>query len=714
MPCDPNDNTLNPPVLGPPVNVPGFGLPIVPFTPPFPDVSLPEGIPEDIIALLNELFGHLQWPGGDLSSALDGVARSVLEALASILNQIAPYLSLYNLLTALFNLIMCIIDVLCCLLNPWCTARAVRKLFKRCLPNFLNMLPWLAIIAMIIALLLLLLALIEYIIEVLRRLIEDIIANINALAEAAKFENVDASLAVAAKIARLLCMIEALFALFIALQAIFAVIQALIDWSRLNARSTCVKGNARRGDDGVCCDDNFCPDFVANNRSGLAGTEGQLLYYNQRFIATGGAEFPVRENSIQFADLVPPSFQFKEIITPSPEGFIFWPEATTFDSESTVIRVPYTVDLALLNFDPAEWDNTSGDTGGPRNFEIEDIVVAVKPYIGYNSFDNSRTSTPDTGTFQLLGGKVFEVDEEGTQTAYFIGDHQATIEEFIFKNPAPIIGAFTSDDGYYFNSVDYIWRINHEAMTDYRLISIMCIPGLSDEAVALDVTNQPPDLTDADGNLYQMPNPGTAEPPTGTVGCMTAALAKYRQNISLETTDIFQAEMEACLNDLRDETEAGIGFVVERGTDRFSSTVELDPDVQFVKLPIAVSVQIKDRQGINIGTGLPASVQESTAELVEGQVTFGSISDFTYDGYTTFNAEITSTTPGEGELTVSFNEELFARVLNRENDDVATEIEIVTLPYEFVGVPIAVGTDEALDREKPRRDEGDVAGSGGS
>jgi hypothetical protein len=84
----------------------------------------------------------------------------------------------------------------------------------------------------------------------------------------------------------------------------------------------------------------------------------------------------------------------------------------------------------------------------------------------------------------------------------------------------------------------------------------------------------------------------------------------------------------------------------------------------------------------------------------------GNITDFTYDGYTVFNADITSSFPGDGYLTVSFAGNTFSTVLNLNSDTTPSVIAEVKLPYTFIGTGAgADSTQEAL----PRRDATDVS-----
>ena len=110
MVCDPNDNSLSPPNLGPPPDI-GFGPMFAPPQIPFPDIALPEGIPEDIIALLQKLYALI--PGGKLVPDADNYAKTVLDYVAQLLNKLGPYLAFYNFIQALLNMILCIIEVLC-------------------------------------------------------------------------------------------------------------------------------------------------------------------------------------------------------------------------------------------------------------------------------------------------------------------------------------------------------------------------------------------------------------------------------------------------------------------------------------------------------------------------------------------------------------------------------------------------------------------------
>lgn len=701
MVCDPANNNINPPNFGPPPNIPpdgpAFALPKIPY----PDLDIPlAGIPEDIIALVESLLARL--PGGIIKPSLGNPDTDVWDAIAKLLNSIAPYLTLYSFFQALLEMILCIIDVLCALIKPARTIKAVRRLFKRCLPNFLALFPWLAIIAMIIALILLLLALIEYIINLLIAYIKDIIQNILDLAEAVQYSDAETALVIIRKISFLLCLFEQLFAILIAFQAIFAIIKSLLE---LAGRGFCMK-QKRSDNDFECCPESDCPDFIGNYPDGVPGTSGHLVYYSKRYqnfsVGPTTQEFLLRPESWQFVDdNLTKEPKFADIITPissstdlypfsdPSDGEIFWPEEKSFNKETPKQIVPYLVDLNL-EVNPATFGHP--DTKGLRKFQIRDAIVSIKPYLGILNEINSLESYNTTGTFKLLGGKVYE--EDGTP--YFVNSIQASIETFIHLDPEE--GSASLDDGYNIFDIEYTWKSNHPALFDYRLITLFCVPELQIESAIL---NAGYDIRPAIEKIGDLPDI------EGTVACLTQQLANFRKNVSIENAAVFQAGSVQCLEDLRNQALETYRRSLEAATDRYNSTVVLDPDLQFVNNPITVTVQLFDSAKVLLTGSMPVQSRDVIAQVLRGEVTLGNISQFSYDGYDSFVAEINSSNAGDGELKVYFDDVIFAQYMNREVDDISTSIEERIFTYTFVGAPVAAVPLEP----KVRRDEGDAAGS---
>jgi len=688
MPCNPHDNTLNP-IVSPGIAIPGLpGLPTSPVQ--LPDFEFPEGFPEDLLDLINRL--QALFPSGIFKPNLDDAIHTVLTALASLFNQIAPYLSFYHFIMALLNMVLCIIEVLCSFYNVRKTLRALKRLFKVCLPNFLAMFPWAALLAMILALLLLILALIQYIIEKLLALIEDLLRNIRALGSAITLNDDDAQEAIAIKIASLLCLIEGLFSVFAALAAIFAIINSL---AAMAGFDVCGDDNSILGNI-TCCDDEVCPPFVDDHPDAvISDTNGMLIYYNHISPGFDATDNFSRAESWQFVNNNNSSYPLKDIIT-SYGADDFWPEGKTYNGQSSLTKVPYTVDFTIPNFDPSFFHPS--DHGGARNFIVQNAVVSIRPYIGtYDELNDIEYGNSD-GTFKLLGGIVYDGEVGNT---YYVNNKAATLETFIHKAGTYDGEAPDHDDGYYFQGLHFDWKFSHEVLADNRLITIGCIPDLKYERAALaaryadkrPVLEQVPAL--ADGNI--IPDYSKLQ------ACADAAMATLRQDVSEDNIEAYRTAVLACLDDAQTQTEQSYKNILTVAVNVFESTVAIDPEVQFVTRPITVTVVLKDVNGGSVAANVPASVQSDIADLIEGSVTFGEISDFTYDGYVNFTAEITSEVGGDGVLTVSFNNNEFQNVLNLNNDN-PTSFETNSLSYTFVGIG-TVGQED----QKERRDATDIA-----
>src|SRR4030067_1393771 len=153
-PCRASDSSMDV-TASPPPNIPGIGSLFAPLQIPIPELDLPTDLLEDLLELMGKL-GAL-FPSGLFKANPDFGMKNVLDFIANILSQLAPFLSFYNFIMAALNLIICIIEVLCAIPNPFAVAAKLKRLFAECLPPFLNLFPWLALLAMILALLLLIL-----------------------------------------------------------------------------------------------------------------------------------------------------------------------------------------------------------------------------------------------------------------------------------------------------------------------------------------------------------------------------------------------------------------------------------------------------------------------------------------------------------------------------------------------------------------------------
>lgn len=711
MPCDPG--TVNPPIITP-IPVPGFGLSFAPFQIPFPNISIPTDLLKDLASLLS----GLQWL--DLKPNIDNFSKSILELISNLLSQLAPFLSFYNFIMALFNLIMCIIEVLCALLNPFAVPGAIIKLMTQCLPPFLNLFPWLALIAMIIALLLLILALIEYIIAVILAIIFEIIRNILILASGLSFQDAESTLVAISKIADLMCLIQNIMAILTALAAIMAIIQAL---SLFAGGPVCDDSTP----DG-CCPEPACPPFIKDGP--ITGTKGKLKYYNQigldpsaifdssAFASGFDPSFltipPIRTERWQFIDTnTSPIHYLSAIITPvfdltqfPPVETTFWPEGAKFDTGDTPSsKMPYNVDMRIL-MNPIQFVPT--DVGGTRYMRVKGTGVVRRPYLGLLN----QVEAPDIlslvdpaqnkGTLNLEGGLVFEDDG---YTEYTIDGYQATLNTFIHKDPpSGVTSPPSSDDGIVFDDVEFTFSPNYGTLMAYNLVSVGCMPQVRVEKLVLNSLLVAEDTRAVVQKLQptpagvKVPSTGILPNVAGAQQCVLDALAEFRTNVSLETAADFQAAVQTCLGDLRDQTLATICGAIFAGISQFKSKATLNTDVQFTSRGIDIKVIMNDAAGNNLCVNLPPSCDVASA--IKAEATLGSVTPFTYDGYTAFDAFLTSPAAGTGTLQVSFNGKIFSDYVPRSGVGTTSQIIERVIPYTFI---------ESVVEPEVRRDSTDAA-----
>lgn len=718
MPCNPNDTHIDVPTVP--------GIPLQPFNIiptsanqlPIPNLNLPNI--ESVLDLINEFSANL--PGGTFKPQLADGQNTVLIALMNLLNQLAPYLSIYNFFQAAFDMIICVINVLCSLMNPWRLFKALRKLFKKCIPNFMKLLPFVALLAMIISLLLLIIALIEYIIATVEKIIEDLVANLINLEEGLTLQNDDAVSATAKKIAQLLCLIENLFAVLVAIGSIIDIINALAGRS---GQSVCGGGHAASSDSESCCDDDACPPFIADNPNGISGTLGELIYYNTINTDIRGifgsitpeqaAQFnlpALRNESWQFVNQgLDQPYPFVDIIVPLGEqASIYWPEGLTYNKNAQKSKVPYTLDLIFNDFDPSVFNHA--DNRGAREMIVKGVIVSKKPYIGVsNEINNINANTNHTGTLSLVGGLAYEVSDTLGQIPYIVNGAQATIETLIHHNS--MAGSLPNfDDGYYVSKVDFTLNINYTALIGYGLITMGCHPDLAVERFIANERIGAGGFSSIAASLPPVSPNGNILPDVNSAQlCLSNAMAKLRANVSAESVAEFQAEINACLTQLKDETKASYCNILQAAVSIYESTITNNVDVEFVTRTIKTSVKLYDPNGTLISANISSDCLPTIQNLIKGTVTFGSITDFIYDGKDTFIAEISSTRAGTGEVSVSYNGNTLKRILNADDNNVQTVSEDNILTYQFINTNVISKVPGAADfEETDSRDAGDVSG----
>lgn len=753
-PCDPNEIVINLPDGPSGPAIPGFG-PL--FGLNLPTNILPEGFPENILELLDKL-NFLIPPGNLKSNPNFQFMKDIYDAIMKMMDYFLPFLMLYKFFLPLLNLIICIIEVLCALMNPFKLRKAIRRLFLKCLPEFLNLFPIFALILMIISLLLLLLELIKYIIRKILQLIELILRNIRALLAAFADADNQSILAIARKIGDLLCIFQNLFVLLSFFTLIFQVIREILSFS---FRLPPCKRPESSDEESDCCDAESCPGFISLAPHG--GSTASFKYLNEVQVDSGlplPADYPLRTTArpttYQLFDSSQDSLtRFINIVdaadvTTSPKP-VYFPTDANYTSSTPPKQAPYTVDLRMY-YNPASF----GRDGYEKFIQFKDCIVKQVPTSYYYNYDNSIT-TISTGVLHLVGGKGYEDDGTTLLNGYatdgiteLVGT-PATLENFILYQTVVTTSTpvFSLTDGYQFNDVEYTWRVNHDVLFSKALITSGCLPGISE---ARDFTNQvfasnvdfnqqqlqtlmfateedptgstnptgnisfPTDADIAQINFLNFPNPAK------TQECLNAALTTLISNINEGGVSNFQATSVACLSELEDQTNKAINSLLDLIFDPNKSTFTLEPSIQFTTKTIKVKVDLKTNSGQPIAINLPESVSSEMLGKLKAIATFGEVSDFTYDGYQFFNTEIKSDIKGSGLLSISYDNKLISTITIPQNIDDTPTVAPTELEYQFVFTPTNIGAfgipgtgaGDTSEGIKPRRDESDIGREGGS
>lgn len=723
-PCSPNDVSLNVPDGPSGPAIPGFGTPFAIKTPninPFPD-----GFPEDLLDLLDRL--QLLIPPGALKPQLNpNFGKDVFDAIMKLLDQFMPFLMLYKFFLPILELIICIIEVLCALMNPFKLIRALKRLFTRCIPAFLNMFPIFALICMIISLLLLILALIEYIIQQILKLIQALLRNINALTKAFNDSDENGVLAIAKKLGSLLCIFQNLFVLFALFNIIIQIIKDIL--SLLFHIPPCDDGD--NGDEDGCCTPDVCPAIIKQDYRRFTGT---FKYLPAAAVQTSLALPAIFGNNFNF-DVRPESWQFFDNGQEQAQAFrnifdaydvtnvfpkpIFFPTDATYNAGTDPKQAPYLLAIRVF-YDPAQWGRfNQAIHGKPRYVKFFNVIMTKVPTTSLTEGDLSTTGIHN-GVAILAGGYGYE-DDGTTPLKGYASDgttqiqDQARFENFFhMKSQASANPVLSKNDGYTFLNVDYTFHPNIAPLLTKNIVTLGCVPSIAvnrqfmNNVFAGDIALKT-QLLGRHVNSSGFPNPGAAQE------CLSAAIAALRGNMTAAGVAQFQAAALLCLDKLKNDTNNSIGELVGIGFDPCKSSFTITPTQQFTSRPIVVSVNINERNGIALTTGLSPEIATNIAARIKANITFGKIDNFVYDGVRSFTANLTSDEPGDGQILISFDNNIFCtNDFGPDNgDDTTPTHTLQTVDYKFVYTPYTgiipvPGTGEGdTDGTQPRRDEGD-------
>jgi hypothetical protein len=764
MPCQ--AISLPSPPAGPGLALPGFPGSVFPVIPP---IKLPDGIPEDLLYIL-DLLNFLIPPGKLIPALNPNFAKDIFDGIMKLLDHFMPFLMLYKFFLPILHLIICIIEVLCALTNPFALIAALENLFINCLPPFLNLFPIFALILMIISLLILILKLIEYIIQQILLFILTLIRQIKALFNAMMLTNVASVLAIAQKLGFLMCIFQNL----LVLMAFFAIIiQAFKDILGLVfAIPPCGSGNNSN-----CCNAQYCPAIVSNGS--YTSSTGTLEYSSevgmQTSVILNPTLSPSEDGYYMTIDTYQESWQIFDssqvdrvgdsLLTPAPLSFwnisnaydvydmfnmdgytaadgyivpVYFPTSGTFNETTSSSQAAYTIDLKISNYNPSDY----GLTGNIQDISITGCIVTAPPTQILTTTDSSGAQIlqlQPNGVLNITGGSgvlangnsidgyvnnnypyqyVVSLEDgyfasydmtQWTYQAPKLNDLIHYAPTYVAPSPnAPLPKTKT------LSNVTYTFNPILPTLVGANLVTVGCMPSLAaskafiNNVVFNNIGPQTQQLKDL-VNSPSFPDPAACQT------CMLNAIADLRANITLQGVADFQTATSVCLAQLQNDTENALTQAIGIGYNPAKSTFSISPNIQFTTEAITVTVNLNENNGMPITSGLPASVAENIASQIVAYATFGNVGPFTYDGYQVFTANLTSPWPGSGSIKIAFQNQIICVDTLPipgnpavPSSTIPGQRTLQSLDYQFVYVP-AVITVPAT--ESVPTGEGDTIGS---
>lgn len=692
-------STCNPSDLTPDFNPEDVKTPAIPGYPTpkevkVPDVGKPpDGGPYDSYGPddLSDIFDNLKLllPPGTMQPALSpSNGKNKSDGLLKLMDYLFPYLMTFKLFMPLLNMVICIIEVFCSLNNPYKTILAVKKLFSKCLPEFLNLFPIFSLVIVIISMLLLLLTLIEYILLQVEKLVTLILNNLKILEKAFVAGNAESVSAGILKLSALLCSFKNLFVILSIFNVILQIIKEIINTA--SSIPPC-------SDSSDCCTSDVCPDIVKTQYTRTTGNFKYLnaVYERAPIAGVGNIDTQIRSESYQLYD------NNQDVGQKFIEMANFFPTDSSYNASTNINQAAYRADLRLF-YNPSNF----GRIGTPRYIRFNDCIVTNASTTSLKMYDNS-ISHINNGVLLIAGGKGYE-DDNSTQLNGFAADgitpigSQATLENFIhfssvYKTLPSTTPNFYPSDGYMFSSVEYTFKPIQETLYNKSIITIGCT---TDVSIAKSFINSTigSDIALKTNLLQNIQLPDIQK----TIDCLNVATSTLRSSLNEESVANFSSTVNICINDLKNQTISAVNSLIPIGFDPCKSTFEVLPTTQFTNQSILIKVHINDKSGTSLTQKIPQSVANSIAQNIKAHITFGDVSKFTYDGSEAFTATITAVATGSGKVSISYDNNLFCNNVFTSSPPVH---EILSTDYDFIYAPSLDITSErqASDGPMPSR-----------
>jgi len=532
------------------------------------------------------------------------------------------------------------------------------------------------------------------------RLIKQLIANLIRLKNLLFVQIApNAALAIVAKLANLLCLFEQIFQFLGVIFALFEIITQ--QWTKI--LKVCGRGSANpdgsRGPD----DDDVCSPFMRNTtekwdnpsdvevyKSQVGSANGKITYCNEVsglspsvLLLSSTIISTVRPETIYLQDdSLSDDLAFFNIIENG--GFPFFPFDKKITKDIQYRLKPYFIDL-FATCDP-------GDGNGSRKMQFEDVTVTnATLYMSDTVTDSVPSQIYDTkGYVTLSGGKVINDGYlNGYSLEYILGEGSKT------ASPKNNDISFTTGSFVAFTDITYNLKINFDALAEYNLITMGCYPSMQVEQAVM-AADFAKIFNFALPDFVTLPDVGKA------IDDLNQTMSDYRKNITPESTVVFGERMTTTMNDLNTQALNTYCQLLNAAIDPHNIDLSLDNDLQFTNIPIILQATPKDKanRGILELIGGFTPPQSCLDNLFTAEVTLGNISDFVYDGYGNFLANINSSIAGDGYATVYFNGDVVQQVIRPTDLAVQPSIIDFVLPYTFIGLGYGDGYTPAVRRDE--------------
>jgi len=610
-------------------------------------------------------------------SSLPSATVNIGDIIADHSRVLSALASAYGVVAVVMQMITCIMEVLCAINNPFALIDAMIRLFGTCLPDFILILPQLAIPAKIICIIKVVIAIVEYILTVILPLIQDLIQNITNLIDAVADGNLQAISAISFKITSLIKELYSVVGVLAVLSALFVMIKALLDAGIAIPCS---------GTGGSCsgCGEDQCPSTI--QQSSIVGSDG-ILYV---LYGSSSSEFQLRFYSesqksslLQIRDFFPKGINYSTITdeddlayTIEIDDIVYAVQGVNSEGAAaiSVIPEPFLADGYLSDIVSGAPLISALDVRFGTNTETFLPSFVNTRYVEIIERNSSAFAATNNGTWlikQVYDGYNVKLQRESGTWSFNSGAAPSVHMDWKVTPAIPSAGSGKS----------FQLDINHNELIRHGLIGVGCHPAI--KAAAAGLANRFPFAA----NLTLPALPDFDKLLVDVTACLAAVApitvdTEYVLN-NLTSIATGAAGLSSCLTATLTTFE---GELIDYAEDIYpvlfspeNSLLSADPLVQVVGEDIIVTLTPIDLSGQPLGQTLPPGVIEATIETDAGDISNTTeVFDDGGDSTGNFIATLTSNVPTIAKLSAVVGGEDVADF--NGSDLIKREIEVEFVP----------------------------------